>query len=79
MGNFGSTPSSLTPQQLEEYQECTFFTKKEIIYVHRKYCDLGGADGRKLGLAKVPVHRHRLRPRQDQPHLTPLRLVGWAD
>jgi hypothetical protein len=33
MGLFQSTESSLTSTELEEYQDCTFFTKKEILYV----------------------------------------------
>eukprot|EP00045_Choanoeca_perplexa_P006502 m.55553 g.55553 ORF g.55553 m.55553 type:complete len:131 (+) comp13658_c0_seq5:72-464(+) len=51
MGLFQSTDSSLSPQQLEEYQDCTFFTKKEILYVHKKFRDLASAD--RVGIQRV--------------------------
>jgi hypothetical protein len=38
----GGQQSTLSPEELEEYQDCTFFTKKEILHVHRKFRELAG-------------------------------------
>ncbi|EDQ92712.1 uncharacterized protein MONBRDRAFT_14080 [Monosiga brevicollis MX1] len=53
MGNWTSSDTSLSPDKLNEYQEVTFFTKKEILYVHRKYQSLGGIDNGRLSREKV--------------------------
>ena len=38
----GGQQSTLSPEELEEYQDCTFFTKKEILHVHRRFRELAG-------------------------------------
>lgn len=42
----GQKQSTLSPEELEEYQDCTFFTKKEILHVHKRYRELSSSSGR---------------------------------
>ena len=35
-----SSSSFLSPQDLENYQDCTFFTKKEILHIHKRFRNL---------------------------------------
>ncbi len=42
----GQKQSTLSPEELEEYQDCTFFTKKEILHVHRRFRELSSKSGR---------------------------------
>lgn len=38
----GQKQTAFTQDQLEEYQDCTFFTKKEILHIFKRYEQLGG-------------------------------------
>ena len=33
----GGGSSVFSASQLEEYQDCTFFTKKEILHIHKRF------------------------------------------
>lgn len=39
-GSMGNRESVFTQEQLEEYQDCTFFTKKEILHIHKRFRSL---------------------------------------
>lgn len=49
----GQSNSLLSADELEEYQDCTFFTKKEIIHVHKRYHQLNLRNAQKITLAEV--------------------------
>jgi calcium and integrin-binding protein 1 len=36
----GGTPSTLSEEDLELYQECTYFTRTEIVKAHKRFLDL---------------------------------------
>jgi hypothetical protein len=45
----GQKSSVFSQDQLEEYQDCTFFTKKEIIHIHKRFRSLfSDADNRNI-------------------------------
>ena len=50
----GNSTSVFSNEQLEEYQDCTFFTKKEILHIHKRFRQLV-ADPRRTEDARVPV------------------------
>jgi len=36
----GNQQASFSAEQIEQYQDCTFFTKKEIIKLHQRFREL---------------------------------------
>jgi len=36
----GNKQASFSAEQIEQYQDCTFFTKKEIIRLHSRFREL---------------------------------------
>ncbi|XP_064605327.1 calcium and integrin-binding protein 1-like [Liolophura sinensis] len=55
----GSSQSVFTEQELEEYQELTYFTKKEILHVHKCYRQLDPASVDTDRNAKLPIEKIR--------------------
>lgn len=53
-----SSSHLLDAETLEEYQDCTFFTKREIIHVFERYRALGGKEGLNDAL---PIEKARLK------------------
>ena len=51
-----SSSQLLDADTLEEYQDCTFFTKREIIHVFERYRALGGTQEGTLPMDKVCVN-----------------------
>lgn len=51
----GQNVSGLDPQQLEDYQDCTFFTSKEILHVHKRFQSLRkpGNTGERLSMDEI--------------------------
>ncbi|XP_046751600.1 calcium and integrin-binding family member 3 [Diprion similis] len=37
----GNKVATFTEEQLEDYQDCTFFTRKEILRIHKRFRDMG--------------------------------------
>ena len=35
---------AFTEEQLRQYQECTYFTRKEILRLYRRFCSLGAGE-----------------------------------
>ncbi|EPZ31837.1 EF-hand [Rozella allomycis CSF55] len=56
----GNAYSAFTREQLDEYEECTFFTRKEIIKLHRLFVDLTGGNKAlsKLEFVHLPMLIH---------------------
>lgn len=40
----GASQSIFTEQELEDYQELTYFTKKEILHVHKRFREMNAAE-----------------------------------
>lgn len=40
----GASNSTLTVEQLKEYQDLTFFTKKEILHVYKRFVENAGKE-----------------------------------
>ncbi|XP_033211043.1 calcium and integrin-binding family member 3 [Belonocnema kinseyi] len=38
----GNKVAIFTEEQLEDYQDCTFFTRKEILRIHKRFREIGG-------------------------------------
>jgi hypothetical protein len=36
----GQSSSAFSQEQLEEYEDCTFLSKKEILHIHKRFIDL---------------------------------------
>ena len=55
MGLIHSSLTALDSQQLEDYQNCTFFTKKEILHVHQRFLSLKREDNKsdKVSMAEL--------------------------
>lgn len=51
----GQTQSLITQEDLEEYQDCTFFSKKEIIHVHKRFTQLTEGVGEINGVGGMGV------------------------
>ena len=64
-----SQSRNLDPQLLEDYQDCTFFTKKEIIHVHQRFNRLLDAckEHRRIEDDRIPL--------QDMLQLPELRVL----
>eukprot|EP00051_Salpingoeca_urceolata_P026807 m.478787 g.478787 ORF g.478787 m.478787 type:complete len:180 (-) comp21231_c0_seq1:259-798(-) len=49
----GQKQSTFTQDELEEYQDCTFFTKKEILHVHKRFRQLNTRNAERITLSEV--------------------------
>ncbi|KAK3602600.1 hypothetical protein CHS0354_034327 [Potamilus streckersoni] len=52
----GGTQSIFTEQELDDYQELTYFTKKEILHVHKRFVELEQGKAKEKN-AKIPIER----------------------
>ena len=49
----GQSTSAFTQEELDEYQDCTFFTKKEILHVNKRFQQLNARNGTRLTMEEV--------------------------
>ena len=49
----GNTHTGFSQAELEEYQDCTFFTKREILHVHKRFQQLNTRDQEILLMEEV--------------------------
>ncbi|XP_050481897.1 calcium and integrin-binding family member 3 isoform X1 [Bombus huntii] len=73
----GNKVATFTEEQLEDYQDCTFFTRKEILRIYKRFRDMGdpGAVPRSMTPQQASTLRIPLSCLTRIPELKVLRLI----
>ena len=71
------TAAAAVAQELEEYEFCTFFTKKEILHVHNRFKQLKEV-GCRIALFCLSLYSCPLRPRHAQQRCTAAHLRPYS-